>query len=160
VKSLRAPSLLLGVVLALSLSGKLLASRAEPAADEALFAESVATFLKRQGLVTRSERRPMGMMVVGERGDCRLTVREAEPHGTYANVLARMARRIGPLAYVYRGTVTRELPKIAPLADYFVGRELRRIHVPVPRAPILAVAAAPACNIMRWRWQELATLPR
>ena len=158
--SSRAISLGFAALLALSLTGKLALARAEPPPDEGLFAARTAALLESSGFAASSERRPLGMAVYGARGDCRLMVREYDPHGTFAESHAQVARRVGRLGFVYRGTISDRAPKLMPLTEYFVGRELRRIGLPVPRAPILAVSATDGCALDGVRWDELSTLPR
>ena len=135
-------------------------ARAEPPPDEGLFATRAAALLESSGFAASSERRPLGMAVYGTRGNCRLMVREYDAHGTFAQSHAQVARRVGPLRFVYRGTISDHAPKLMPLTEYFVARELRRIGLPVPRAPILAVSATDGCSLDAVRWDELSTLPR
>jgi hypothetical protein len=160
MKSSRGISAFFALALGLSLSIKLIASRAEPQPDQRLFATTIASFLERQGFRAQPERRPLGMVVHGWKGNCRLMVREYEPHGTYADIYEKRARPIGLLSYVYRGGVSRSTPTLLPLTEYYVGRELRRVRIGVPRAPVLAVAASRGCDLARLPWREVATFPR
>lgn len=147
-------------LLVLSLGLKLGASRSEPLPDERLFASQVSRFLEREGYATAAELRPLGMMVTARRGGCRLAIRDYPPHGTLAQVYARLARPVGPLHFIYRGRVTDRAPKLLPLVEYFIGREMRRLGIAAPRAPILAVAASRGCEITRLRWGAISTFAR
>ena len=147
-------------LLVLSLGLKLGASRSEPVSDEQLFASQVSRFLEREGYSTAAELRPLGMMVRARRDGCRLAIRNYPPHGTLAQAYARLARPVGPLHFVYRGRVSDGAPKLLPLSEYFVGRELRRLGIAAPRAPILAVAASRGCDLGRLRWEAISTFAR
>jgi hypothetical protein len=151
---------MLAGLLVLSLGLKLAASRSEPLPDGQLFASQVSRFLERDGYSTATELRPLGMMVTAQRDGCRLAIRNYPPHGTLAETYVRLARPIGPLHFVYRGRVSDRAPKLVPLTEYFIGRELRRLGVAAPRAPILAVAASPACDITHLRWETISTFAR
>jgi hypothetical protein len=145
-------------LLVLSLGLKLGASRGEPLPDGQLFASQV--FLEREGYSTAAELRPLGMMVTAQRDGCRLAIRNYPPHGTLAQTYAHLARPVGPLHFVYRGRVSDRAPKLVPLIEYFIGRELRRLGIAAPRAPILAVAATRGCDIGRLKWGALSTFAR
>lgn len=147
-------------LLVLSMGLKLGASRSEPMPDERLFASQVSRFLEREGYSTAAELRPLGMMVTARRDGCRLAIRNYPPHGTLAQTYARLAQPIGPLHFAYRGRVSDRAPKLLPLIEYFIGRELRRLGIAAPRAPILAVAASPGCDIERLRWEAISTFAR
>ena len=147
-------------LLVLSLGLKLAASRSEPRPDQQLFASQVFRFLEREGYTTAAELRPLGMMVTARRDGCRLAIRDYPPHGTLAQVYARLARPVGQLRFVYRGRVSDRAPKLLPLIEYFIGRELRRMGIAAPRAPILAVAVSRGCDITRLRWGTISTFPR
>jgi hypothetical protein len=147
-------------LLVLSLGLKLGASRGEPLPDGQLFASQVSRFLEREGYSTAAELRPLGIMVTAQRDGCRLAIRNYPPHGTLAQTYAHLARPVGPLHFVYRGRVSDRAPKLVPLIEYFIGRELRRLGIAAPRAPILAVAATRGCDIGRLKWGALSTFAR
>jgi hypothetical protein len=160
VKSVKALEGALVGLLVLSLGLKLGASRSEPLPDEQLFASQISRFLESAGYSTAAELRPLGMKVTAWRGGCRLAIRNYPPHGTLAQTYSRLARPVGPLHFVYRGQVTDRAPKLLPLIEYFIGRELRRLGIAAPRAPILAVAASRGCDIGRLRWGAISTFAR
>ena len=160
MSSSRAISLGFGALLALSLGAKLALARAEPAPDQRLLADRATAFLKANGFAAAHAQRPLGVAIYATKGACRLAIREYDAHGTFAESHKIVARRIGPLHYVYRNRLSERAPKLLPLTEYFVGREARRVGLPVPRAPILAVAATPACPLAELDWSPLATLPR
>ncbi|HMJ92698.1 MAG TPA: hypothetical protein VK472_01225 [Allosphingosinicella sp.] len=147
----------LGAVLLLSLGGKLLANRATVEPDNVLFAARAEAALRGAGFETKRVKRPMGLLVYGEGGGCRAMIGEYAPHGTFADTLAKRAAPIGPLRFAWRGRVYGEAPKLMPLAAYYLRRELLRIGLDAPRAPIAAVALTPGCTLLDVA--PLASLP-
>ena len=151
-------SFVFAVLLLLSLGGKAAFSR--PAADEgaADFTGRAVETLTHQGYSTARESRPFATSVHAERGNCRMIVAEYRAHGTIAAPLATLVAPIGPLRYVWRGTTSVTPPKAAPLLQYYVRRELRRIGFAPDHLPIVAVAASPGCT-RPVDWGALAALP-
>ena len=151
-------SLVLGGLLALSLGGKLAASAAPPGPDPAAAAAAAASALAGAGFaarLVRMERSP-GIVVEAVLGRCRVVAGDHPPHGTFAAVYRDLARPVGPLRYAYRGRLRDREPKLAALADFYLWRELRRIGVSARRAPLLAVAASPACDLAPVDWTRTA----
>lgn len=149
-----------GLLLALTLAGKGLTNRPAFGSDEAPFVKSAMALLREEGFTVRPERRPRGMVVYGRKGDCTMMVRDYSPYGTLANIYASAGQAIGPLHYVYRGAIYERAPKLVPMMEFYLHRELARVGLAVPRAPILAVAAKPNCVLSSVRWSEIAMLPR
>jgi hypothetical protein len=135
----------LAAILLLSLSGKLLANRATVEPDAGLFAARAEQALSASGFETKRVKRPMGLVVYGEKDGCRAMIAEYAPHGTFADTLVKRAAPVGPLRFAWRGATHEAAPKLRPLAEYYVRRELLRIGVDVPRAPIAALALTPGC---------------
>ena len=153
-------SAVFAALLALTLAAKFVAV-AEPApADPGLFALTAAQMLADGGFQTEVWQRPMGPVLLGRRGDCRVLVAEYSPYGTFAPVLARFAAPIGPLHYLWRGQTYDRAPKVAPLMLFYLQRELRRIGIGVARSPIVAVGASPGCALDGVDWGRLESLPR
>lgn len=138
-------SIALGAVLLLSLAGKLAANRATVEPDSDLFAARAESALRAGGFETKRMKRPMGLLVYGKKGGCRAMIAEYAPHGTFAATLAKRAAPIGPLTFAWRGGRYEAAPKLRPLSEYYLRRELLRIGVDAPRAPIAALALSPGC---------------
>ena len=147
-----------GLLLA-SLAGKLLAVAPAAAPDEELFAARAANLLRANGFAVRFERRPLGILTYGDRPGCRMMIGDYTPYGTFADIFAKRAEPIGPLAFAWRGETSREAPKLVPLTFFYLRRELLRLRMAAPRLPIAAVAASPGCDIRSLDWMALATLP-
>jgi hypothetical protein len=146
-------------LLALSLAGKLLANQAPPGADPGLFVRSAGAMLRDGGFEASVEPRKAVILVRGARGGCRLILGEYDPHGTFAELYRELAAPVGPLRFAWRGRVYEAAPKVRGLAAFYGWRELRRIGLAPPRAPIAAWAATPGCDTGRLDWGRLASLP-
>lgn len=151
-------SLAFAALLLVSLGAKaaLTMPAAEP--DPRRFAGEAEAMLRARGFATRFERRTFGILVEGRRAGCRLAVGDYTPYGTFADRFDQLARPIGPLRYVYRGAVHARAPKLVPLLDFYLSRELRRVGFPARRHPIAAVAASPGCGLAPFDWSRLAAL--
>lgn len=158
--SLRIAELGFAAMLALTLGLKLAASTPQDEGDRQLIAATAADMLSSRGFAVRREVRPLGIVVAAQRGDCRLIAREYAPEGTFAATIADQARAIGPLRFAYRGELAAEPPKVRPLMATYVRRFEQRLGMTPPREPIVAIAAAPACDVAALPWERLASLPR
>ena len=150
----------LAAALLLTLGLKLLWTREAPVPDAALFVTSAESLLQAQGFRTERVVRRFGTVVRGQRGPCRLLVGDYPPDGTLAEPLAAEGRSVGPFHYVWAGESSAAAPKLAPLVEYYVKRELGRLGFRPARRPILAVAAGHGCGGVEVDWTPLATLPR
>ncbi|MBV9929870.1 MAG: hypothetical protein JO013_02870 [Alphaproteobacteria bacterium] len=152
-------SLGFAALLAASLAGKLAANVAPPGPDPRLFDAAAAAMLREAGFAVSTERRGFGTLLIARRPACAVIVAEYDPHGTFAERHRELAAALGPLRYAWRGRVFDDVPKVAALTSFYVWRELRRVGVAAPRAPLAAWAAAPRCDISRIDWRRLASLP-
>lgn len=158
--SLRKIEIGFAALLVLTIATKLTATRSQDGVDRDLFAASVTTMLAERGYDTSLSERPSGKIVEADKGNCHILVREYKPDGTFATAIAEQARAIGSLHFAYRGELLGEAPKIRPLIEYYTRRGAQRFGLTPPRAPIVAVAASPDCDIAALPWDRLATLPR
>jgi hypothetical protein len=158
--SLRPVEIVFAALFAVTVAGKLLALHPQDEGDRTLFAATASRMLAEQGYATHLNRRPFGIAVEARRGDCRMQVREYPPEGTIAATIADQARSIGPLRFAYRGSLVERPPKLGPLAEIYMRRLQQRLGLSPPRQPIVAVAAAPGCDVAALPWQRLATLAR
>jgi hypothetical protein len=154
-----AASLALGLVLAASLSGKLLANRAVPEPDATRVRSGLSGLLVKSGFSVRGEPHGFAILVRAERPGCTILAGDYDPHGTFEEVFRQFARPIGPLRYAYRGRSLESAPKLRPLLEYYAQRELRRLGFAPERRPIVAYAASPRCDLRDLAWQRVATVP-
>jgi hypothetical protein len=152
------PSFVLGALLLLSLGAKAAWTREAPAPDAALFTREVQSVLEEGGFTVLHRDFSIGTMSYGRRGACTILVSEYDPHGTIAEPIERLARPLGRPVFLWRGRFSAEAPKLAPLMEFYLERELRRAGFRPSRRPIAAIAATPGCGIERLRWSALDTL--
>jgi hypothetical protein len=152
-------SLGFGAFLAATLAGKLLAANAVPPPDEALFFRTAAAVTARAGLSPSLGRTILGPVLHARAPGCTLVLREAVEGSTFAPAYSKLARDVGPVAYVYRGKVSAEAPNALAAADHQLWRGLRRLGIATNRHPVAAVAASPGCAGRRFDWSPLASLP-
>jgi hypothetical protein len=103
--------------------------------------------LRSQSFVTTIRRIPMrSVIILAQKGECRLGVRDARGGESFATVFARDARNIGPVRYVYEGRAYSEMPGIAVRWGRFRAELKSRLglsaNAPVP----VALATSPACG--------------
>ena len=151
---------ILAAALLLTLGAKAAWTRRAPVPDAGLFAARVEAHLQAGGFETRRLRRPFGNLIFARDADCRMMVSDYRPHGTLADALTSYGRAVVPLHYVWRGDRCEAAPKLLPLTEFFMERELRRLGFSPQRHPILAVAASEGCRADRIDWTPLASLPR
>ena len=146
-------------LLVVSLAGKILANAAPPGADPSVFDRAALAMLGDAGFAASAETRGFGTLLHGTRDRCALILTEYEPHGTFARRYGELAATVGPLRYAWRGRVYADPPRTAALADFYLWRELRRVRIAAPRAPLAAWAASPGCDTRGLDWRRLASLP-
>jgi hypothetical protein len=148
-------SLLFAIVLALGLGGKIASNRPVPEPDLGPFRAAGERLLRAQGFTVWKD--PAGPLR-GRRGECRVLLGDYSPYGTFADLYAEMAEPVGPIQYVFRGSVYARPPKLRPLIEFYLERELRRVGYGPPRHPVAAVAVTPGCALDAGRWQSLSTV--
>lgn len=151
-------SLAFAALLAVSLAAKAALIAPAPEPDSRRVAREAAAMLRDDDYRVAFERRPMGMLVHARRGGCRLLVVDYNPYGTFAPVIAARAAPVGPLRFVYRGELYSKAPKLVPLIDFYLYRELRRVGIDARRHPVAAVASQ-GCDLARFDWRRLAAFP-
>ena len=104
---------------------------------------ALASVLARQGFVAAVDTaRPF---VLARRGACRVKARIYDPYGTDRQFILRRDGSVGPVRFAYRGRWTDEAPKIRPLLQFYVQRELARVGIATPRPAIVSMASARGC---------------
>lgn len=151
--------LAIAALLALSIGSKALFSRPAPAIRDLQLSADGAALLAAAGFVTSVETRPFGNIVHARRGPCRLMLAEYSSYGTMAVPLAALAAPIGRLRFAWRGVVHETAPKLLPLVDFYVRRELRRAGFHPAHRPIIAFAAGRRCPAAPVDWGRLAAFP-
>jgi hypothetical protein len=145
-------------LLAISLASKAAVNVVPREPSPVTFARAASAMLRDGGYRVSLEPRNFAIIVHGARAACRLSLTDYTPYGTFADPIAAFARPIGRLSFAYRGRFYDHPPKVMPLTDYYLVRELRRIGIDAPRRPIVAVAAAPGCALGLLDWRRLTEL--
>ena len=152
--------LLVAAALALTLGMKAAWTREAPPPDAELFNSRAEAVLRGAGFRTERVVRGFGTALFGRRGDCTLMVAEHVPQQTFSEPIGLHARSVGPVVHHWRGAISEASPWLRPLAEYYAGRELRRLGFSPPRHPILALAGSDGCDLAAIDWTPLAALPR
>ena len=153
----RIAAALFGVVALGSLGLKLANLRAEPRVDSERFGAAIVVRLHAAGFEAWPDGVGRHLRLMARRGACRLKAREFPPHGTLQDAYVELGHAVGPTRYAYRSAWLAAPPKMRPLLDYYVQRELARIGIDVPRRPIVAVAVGTACTAVRASWFDAPT---
>jgi hypothetical protein len=137
-------STLAALLLAGSLVLKLAVHDVSVEGDQRVTAAALAGSLAGQGYSAAIPRAEVPV-VAARRGYCSFTARVLDPHATYHDTELLKLPRGWSVAYVWRGAASRTLPRLGPLTEYFIARELGRIGLPAARAPVVMVLLQPAC---------------
>jgi hypothetical protein len=150
----------LALALTMTLGLKAAWTRDAPTADARLFADRALRLLHQSGFATRQETRRFGIISYGRKDDCLLMLAEYRPHGISAEPLTAHAAPLGRLRFAWRGSLSDSAPKLLPLGEFYIQRELRRAGLEPVRHPIVAVAGSKSCALDELPWEQLAELPR
>lgn len=137
-------STLAALVLAGSLALKLAVHDVSVEGDQRVTAAALAGALAGQGYSAAIPRAEVPV-VQAQRGHCNFTARVLDPHGIYHDTELLKLPHGWSVAYVWRGTSSRSLPRLGPLTEYYIARELGRISLPAARAPVVMLLLQPAC---------------
>lgn len=150
----------LALLLVLSLAGKAAWSAPAPEPDPRQPAEAARDVLARAGFSTRIVElvRSPRILAEGVRGRCIILAGDWPPHGTLADVYRDLGSSLGTLSFVRHGWVTSQPPKLRALVEYYLWREQRRIGIAAGRAPVIAVASTPDCDVGSLDWARAASV--
>ena len=132
------------LVLAGSLAGKVAVQDVAITEDRLGAAQALAASIAGQGYAVAFAR-PGLPVVRAERGNCRLVARVLDPHGTFRDTEQRRAPPGWRFAYAWRGSIDTSLPRLGPLGEYYLARELARVGFVAHRAPVVMLAIQPGC---------------
>lgn len=88
----------------------------------------------------------VGQLISASKGGCRILVNFPSHEGQSDEKFRYLARGIGPVSYQYRGTVSSQLPRFAPLLAKHAQRYAWSFGVTIPTAPPITLARSPACG--------------
>ncbi len=129
-------------------------------ADPELFENAVAWFLGQHGFASSLETRSRWVFVQAKSENCRMLIREAEPHGWDNSRIEFLTKEVGQVKYVFDGVVYEHEPFPAPVIGQYWAILRSKMGLSPNRHPVLAVAASDDCQIDRLPWRELSILSR
>jgi hypothetical protein len=139
------PSALAILVLAASLALKLAVHDVSVEGDQRVTVAALAGSLTQQGYEVSIPRSEVPVLVAKKR-NCSFTARVLDPHGTYHDTELLKLQPGWSVAYVWRGHTSQSLPRLGPLAEYYISREIGRIGLPTERRPVVMVRLQPGCE--------------
>jgi hypothetical protein len=103
--------------------------------------------LRSQSFVTTVRRVPTRTaLILAQKGECRLSVRDARGGESFATVFVRDARNIGPVRYLYEGQAHSEMPGLAVRWGRFRAELKNRLGLSASAPVPVALATSPACG--------------
>ncbi len=146
---------LFGAVLGLSLAIKLAAGAiVEPRESDALNV-ALKGFLERGGFRAVDLNDGPEPRYLALSPTCRMIVTEVRPQGWNASAVRRLARPEDKIIYVEGGRLERDLSTPLNALAYHAVRFAKTIGIPIRWRPVLAVIAAPGCDVAGLPWDEL-----
>jgi len=94
-------------------------------------------------------------LILAERGDCRLAVRDAKWGNAVTSIFAQDVQAIGPVRYLYRGNEYSTPPGLAVRLGRLQYETAARLGISSPMPLLVAFAASPACGDSRFRLANL-----
>jgi hypothetical protein len=153
-------SLAIALLLGLTLAPKLLSAGRLAEPDGARLARDMAGMLAERGFQTRIVPHHLFPYVLARRGGCTLVAANAPANGSLRDRFADAAARVGPTFYHYRSPPIGPFPRFRPVVEEYLQHWAYRLGLVVPRRPVIAIAAAPACRPDRLGWPALRVWPR
>jgi hypothetical protein len=150
---------LLGLVLVLTFLPKALPKSplndVQPRADRAAI-----DFLSRHGFEVRGEQRRLGLLIHASSGECQLRVLETDATGWNRDRVRHFATKADRIAFIFDGEIYSEQPIALTSLWHLWTRFRKKIGVPAPTKPVLAVAASQGCVLEKLPWAEIASAVR
>lgn len=145
-------------ILLLSLALKIGTTQQQDEIEPGLVERAAVGMLTEKGYAVSVEKRSWSPLVRGEKDGCSLLILVRDPTGSTLNRIAQLAKPVGPVRYVYRGSIFAEPPFLDPLIRVRVVRQLRQLGIRTGFSPVLAVAASPQCDLKIFDWSRLASI--
>ncbi len=131
---------LIGVTLGLKLHG----NYAVPPAEVYAALSQAAVSMQAQGWQVSTQLVGLGKLQA-QRGNCQITARILDPHGTNDAFLTAQLTPLGRVRYAWDGAWHDSLPRFAPLMSYYFTRELARQGLAASRRGVWIAAVGPSC---------------
>jgi hypothetical protein len=156
----RAPKLLLGLALVLTLAPKGLPkfslNNSWPPQADATAEMRIAAFLSRNGFEAISEeRKSFGPLIQATLGNCRLRIVEVDATGATRDKVRLITTQDDHIAFIFDGMIYADQPMLRAAFSYSWTRLLNRIGVAAPQKLVLGVAASNGCSLEKLSWGEI-----
>lgn len=100
------------------------------------------------------------------RGRCAMIVQQLDVEGAETSIFARRAAKVGPVRFLYRGTLRPDFPRAMPVLRDQLQRQAARLGISLSADPIIGVASTAACpdpvrlfeDVVIWPWRGPPTL--
>lgn len=148
-------SLLLAFLLLLSATPKFVAGNSVLRPDHAGLRVALANRLRAQGFAQLPARSAREAFIRAQRGKCRLVAMNIEPEGHLVTWFIANSAKFGPARFHYAGRDSQSFPRLWPPVASFFQQAAFRAGLNLPREPVIAVAADPACANARVDWSGL-----
>lgn len=139
----------LACLILLSLAVKQTAINYTAKQDQNRLSRDIAKILLANGYAVTLVPRPHNntTIIKSKKGACHVWLRDATVHGDHLRASNRqMLGTAGPVRFAYRGEWRDDFPSLWIEMLWRTQRELGRVGIGFPMAPVLAVAASPECR--------------
>jgi hypothetical protein len=148
--------LLLGCMLASSLSLKLMHGAASDVSQPDVISGQLATFLDRHGFGNQETIELARLAAVsGRSGDCRLVLVDVAPQGWHRNLLSRVVSPSDQLLFVFQGRTYSSQPVWQTWFHRYRSRVAAALGWDARSEMVYAVVASRNCDLTHIRWHEL-----
>jgi len=112
--------------------------------DQRAAVQALVTALAGQGYVAEVPRADLPI-AKAQKSACNLTARILDPHGIFRDTELLKLPRGWSVAYSWRGTWQTSLPRLGPLVEYYIARQLARFGAAARHAPVIMLSIQPGC---------------
>ncbi|MEO7248505.1 MAG: hypothetical protein ABIW31_08630 [Novosphingobium sp.] len=134
------------ILVAASLAIKLHGHYGVPSDEVYSSLQQARMHMQRQGWAASTQLEGMGTLQA-QRGNCHMTARVLDPHGTNDAIFAEEMAPLGRIRYAWDGLWSTSLPRFAPLMSYYVKREFARQGLTASRRAVWIVALSEGCPV-------------
>lgn len=152
-------SLAFAALIALTATPKLIGAERIAEPDGARLARDMAAALAAQGFRTAIVPHHLFDYVLARKGGCTLAATNMNAAGYLRERFAEETAAIGPLSYHYGDATGPDFPRLVPALAEHLQVWAYRIGIATAHAPVIAIAASPACRPGAIDWTSLQIWP-
>jgi hypothetical protein len=151
-----APKVFLALMLALTLSLKVIVRDTANEKPPSSLHDSVVAFLTRHQF--QSHGTPDGSRIYASSGNCRLAMRQVDPQGYNLDAIKTIDAKEGQLSFVFKGLVYTDQPLASTILSHYWFRLQQKLGLHPRWNPVLAVVSSDSCSMDALPWKEVAQL--